>query len=48
LKGTSLGQDASFEPSTINVGPHVRPVEVRKKKGNGRHRWIVVQKDTAT
>jgi len=34
-KGTSLGQDASFEPSTINIGPGVRPVEVRKKKREG-------------
>jgi len=37
-KGTSFGQDASFEPSTINIGPGVRPVEVRKKKGKGRDR----------
>ena len=31
-KGTSLCQDASFEPSTINIGSGVRPVDVRKKK----------------
>ena len=36
-KGTSLCQDASFEPSTINIGSGVRPVDVRKKKiGKGR------------
>ena len=36
-KGTSLCQDASFEPSTINIGLGVRPVDVRKKKkGKGR------------
>ena len=31
-KGTSLRQDASFEPSTINIGSGVRPEDVRKKK----------------
>ena len=31
-KGTSLSQDASFEPSTIKIGSGVWPVEVRKKK----------------
>jgi len=36
-KGTSLGQDASFEPSAINISPGVRPVDVRKKKREG---WI--------
>ena len=33
IKGTSLCQDASFKPSTINTGPGVRlAVDVRKKK----------------
>ena len=31
-KGTALCQDASFEPSTFNIGPGVRPVEVFKNK----------------
>jgi len=36
-KGTCLSQDASFEPSTINIGKGVRPIEVRKiKKGRER------------
>ena len=35
-KGTSLCQDASFEPSTINIGSGVRPVDERKKKRDGR------------
>ena len=32
-KGTSLCQDALFEPSTINIGLGVRPVDVHMKKG---------------
>ena len=37
-----MSQDASFEPSTINIGSGVRPVDVRKKKGKeGREeRWL--------
>jgi len=31
-KGTSLCQHASFELSTINIIPGVRPVEMGKKK----------------
>jgi len=34
-KDTSLSQEASFEPSTINTGSGVRPVDVRKKKRDG-------------
>ena len=30
-KGTSLGENTSFEPSTMEIGSSVRPVEVSKK-----------------
>ena len=40
-KGTSLCQDASFEPSTINIGSGVRRGRAQEKKGKGRDGWIM-------
>lgn len=34
-KGTHLCQDAMFEPSTINTGSSVLPVDAHKEKGKG-------------
>ena len=46
-KGTSLCQNASFEPSAINIGSGIRPVDVRMEEGDGNKGWKHEKMDNA-